>query len=64
MSRKTSIALALAIALSPAVALAASKHQARPAQNEGQKAYGYSQTAPSTSEPEYMAYQDRSIARD
>jgi hypothetical protein len=62
MTRKTSIALALAIALSPAAALAASKHQVHHQvgpSTEQTEAYAYeNQNAPSVSEPSYMQYQD------
>jgi hypothetical protein len=66
MSSRTTIALLLAIALSPAAAMAASKHQAPrqvgPAvEQQGVTAYGYSQTPPSVTEPTYMMIQDQSM---
>jgi hypothetical protein len=69
MSNKITIALLLAIALSPASALAASKHAVRhqvgPAveqQAPGTLAYGYAnQAPPSVREPTYMWIQDQGI---
>jgi hypothetical protein len=70
MSNKIAIALLLAVALSPASALASSKHPVRhqaalavERQARGNSAYGYvGQNPPSVREPAYIWVQDQGVA--